>query len=84
MKNEKKYAEKWYKRYREVAIGYITLSISFIIRLLYFLLIKNLFDVIVIFFFLIMILFSSVAAIIAFIKCKKIKMEILEDNDHEW
>ena len=83
MKMEKKYAEKWYRRYREIAIGCIILSISFIIMLCFFLLIEKLFDIIFICFFLIMCLFSSVAAVIAFIKCKQIKREILENNDRE-
>lgn len=75
MKN-KKYAEKWYMRYREIEIGCIILNISFVIILLYFLLIEKFFDIILICFFLIMCLFSSVMAISAFIKCKQIKHDI--------
>ncbi len=79
MKNENKYAKKWYERYHTIAIGCIILSISLVIMLLYFLLIDNLFDVIVICVILSMCLFSSVAAFIAFIKCKQIKKDI--DNN---
>ncbi|MBR2138930.1 MAG: hypothetical protein IJ966_06555 [Bacilli bacterium] len=79
MKNENKYAKKWYERYHAIAIGCIILSISLVIMLLYFLLIKNLFDVIVICVILSMCLFSSVAAFISFIKCKQIKKDI--DNN---
>lgn len=80
MKNQNKYAEKWYDRYLTIAIGCIILSIIFVIMLLYFLLIENLFDKIVICFFVIMILFCSVAAVIAFIKCKQIKRDIDKNN----
>lgn len=79
MKNENKYAKKWYERYHAIAIGCIILSISLVIMLLYFLLIENLFDVIVICVILSMCLFSSVAAFISFIKCKQIKKDI--DNN---
>lgn len=72
----KKYAEKWYRRYRELAIGCTILSISFIIMLFYFLLIENFYDIVIICFFLIMCLFSSIAAVIEFIKCKQIKNDI--------
>ena len=82
MKNENKYAEKWYERYLTITIGCIILSISLVIMLLYFLLIEKLFDVIVICIILSMCLFSSVAAVIAFIKCKQIKKDT-ENNKHK-
>ena len=82
MKNENKYAEKWYERYLTITIGCVILSICLVIMLLYFLLIDKLFDVIVICVILSMCLFSSVAAVIAFIKCKKIKKDT-ENNKHK-
>ena len=81
MKNENKYAKKWYERYHTISIGCIILSISFVIMFIYFLLIENLFDKKVICFFLIMCLLSSVAAVIAFIKCKQIKKDIDKNRD---
>ena len=81
MKNKDNYAKKWYERYLTITIGCIILSISLVIMLLYFLLIENLFDVIVICVILSMCLFSSVAAVIAFIKCKQIKKDIDSNNN---
>ena len=43
MKNKDKYAKKWYERYLTIAIGCTILSISYIIMLMYFLLIKKIF-----------------------------------------
>lgn len=80
MKNEKKYAEKWYERYLTIAIGFIILSISSIIMLIYFLIIESLFDKIVIFVILSICLFSGVASVIAFIKCKQIKNDINKND----
>ena len=71
MKNEKEYAEKWYRRYREIAIGFVILSISLIILLLYFLLILKFFNIKFICFFLIMCLFSSGVAIDKYINLKR-------------
>lgn len=76
MKNQNKYAEKWYEQYLTIAIGCTILSVSFVIMLIYFLLTLNFYDKIVSCFLLIMCLFSSIAAVIAFIKCKQIKKDI--------
>lgn len=81
MKNENKYAKKWYERYLTIKIGCIILSISFVIMFLYFLLIEHIFDKILISFSLIMSLFSGIAAVIASIKCKQIKKDIA-NNKH--
>lgn len=76
MKNQNKYAKKWYERYLTIAIGCTILSVSFVIILIYFLLILNFYDKILACFLLIMCLFSSIASVIAFIKCKQIKNDI--------
>ncbi len=78
MKN--KYAEKWYSRYLTIAIGCSIASISFVIILMYFLIIEKFFNKVVICFCLIMCLFFSIASLIAFIKCKHIKNDIDKHN----
>jgi len=81
MKNKDKYAKKWYERYLTIAIGCTILSISYIIMLMYFLLIEKFFDKVLICFFLIMLLFFIIATIFAFIKCKRIKKDIDSNNN---
>lgn len=76
MKKQNKYAEKWYERYFTIAIGCTLLSVSFVIMLIYFLLILNFYDKIVTCFLLIMCVFLSITAVIAFIKCKQIRNDI--------
>lgn len=78
MKN--KYAEKWYSRYLTIAIGCGIASISFVIILMYFLLIEKFFNKVVICFGLIMFFLFSIASLIAFIKCKHIKNDIDKDD----